>query len=110
MFCTVGCHPTRCSEFEETAGLTPEGYLEQLLQLAEDGKMAGQVVAVGECGLGRCGIQIGELFDDVLYFSHQLRYLSLADYDRLQFCPKERQLKWATIAFLRVADFTTLIL
>lgn len=66
VFCTVGCHPTRCSEFEESAGLTPEGYLEQLLQLAEEGKRVGQVVAVGECGLGECGMQREELFGDVV--------------------------------------------
>lgn len=64
LFSTVGCHPTRCNEFDNH----PEGseaYLKKLSNLAQNGRP--KVVAIGEIGL---------------------------DYDRLHFCTKEVQKKY----------------
>ncbi|PKA45777.1 TatD DNase family protein [Apostasia shenzhenica] len=65
LFCTVGVHPTRCKEFEESGD--PEKHFKDLLSLAKEGVAKGKVVAVGECGL---------------------------DYDRLHFCSSEVQKKF----------------
>ncbi|KAI5059378.1 hypothetical protein GOP47_0025697 [Adiantum capillus-veneris] len=65
LFCTVGVHPTRCSEFEASGN--SEKHLEDLLELAKEGVAKGKVVAIGECGL---------------------------DYDRLQFCPAAIQQRY----------------
>jgi len=70
LYATVGVHPTRCLEFEnyENEG---EQLISTLLQLIRDendhAKDGGKVVAIGEIGL---------------------------DYDRLNFCPKDIQLKY----------------
>lgn len=45
LFCTVGCHPTRCGEFL----VDPDGYFNKLDQQIEE--HIGKVVAIGEIGL-----------------------------------------------------------
>ncbi|KAJ9454964.1 Deoxyribonuclease Tat-D, partial [Diplonema papillatum] len=66
LLCTVGCHPTRASEFE-----SGESTIEGLENIILNDKSLPQgervVAAVGECGL---------------------------DYDREEFCPREIQKKW----------------
>ena len=48
LFATVGCHPTRCGEFESSEE-GPEGHLNSLSKLVEENR--GKVVALGEMGL-----------------------------------------------------------
>jgi len=67
--CTVGVHPTRCQqEFVDHAdGKSDDEILHRLLEIAQDGMTDGCVAAIGEIGL---------------------------DYDRLQFAPKDTQVKY----------------
>ncbi|XP_065052352.1 deoxyribonuclease TATDN1-like [Rhopilema esculentum] len=47
LFTTVGCHPTRCGEFE--AKNDPVSYYNELLKVFNENK--NKIVAIGECGL-----------------------------------------------------------
>ena len=49
LYSTVGCHPTRCTEFDEHKQ-GPEDYLKQLSKIISENRK--HVVAIGECGLG----------------------------------------------------------
>ena len=54
MFSTVGVHPTRAGEFERDEEPAGEAYMEELAAIVakHSRKAGGNVVAIGECGLG----------------------------------------------------------
>lgn len=56
LYSTIGCHPTRSSEFESYKKGGAEGYLSELSLLLDKHARSlspkGKAVAVGECGLG----------------------------------------------------------
>lgn len=51
LYTTVGCHPTRCLEFQKHKD-GPDQYYEELLKLIKEHSLSHKVVAIGECGLG----------------------------------------------------------
>lgn len=50
LYCTLGVHPTRCQEIEDSPE-GPEGYWSSLKALLKESLASGKVVAIGECGL-----------------------------------------------------------
>ena len=57
LYATIGCHPTRSSDFDKFSG-GPAAYLSELDKLIEQHMEGpGRVVAVGECGLGTTAAQ-----------------------------------------------------
>ena len=48
LYTTIGCHPTRCGEFEKSGD--PDKYMADLLSIAT--QYRDKIVAYGECGLG----------------------------------------------------------
>lgn len=66
LFFTVGCHPTRCNEFESD----PDKYYSQLCTAIEEHR--NKVVAIGECGLDYDRLHFCKADVQKKYFERQL--------------------------------------
>lgn len=72
LFSTIGCHPTRCNEFEDSGD--PEEYLESLCDLALKNK--SKIIAIGEMGLDYDRLQFCPKETQKKYFKMQLSMCS----------------------------------
>ncbi|XP_045777745.1 putative deoxyribonuclease TATDN1 [Maniola jurtina] len=70
LFSTVGCHPTRCSEFVDN----PDAYLKSLKEMIEENR--DKVVAIGECGLDYERLHFCEKDIQLKFFEFQLQLSS----------------------------------
>lgn len=81
LFTTIGCHPTRASDFEKHAG-GPSAYLKELGDLIEGNMISqgGRVVAIGELGLDGDRLMACEMDIQLKYVSPPLavRYVGEA--------------------------------